>query len=166
MVYYGNQRSLEYDFVVQPGADPRAIRLQFRGGARASVTAEGDLALDLDGQRILQKKPAVYQDAAGVRRQVAGRYALVGRNEVAFRLGDYDHTRTLVIDPVLVYCTYMGGSGADQITAIKLTSQGRLYIAGSTTNGDLQAINGAYDNNNDGLTDIFLAIVNTATADR
>ncbi|HXB69212.1 MAG TPA: SBBP repeat-containing protein [Candidatus Acidoferrales bacterium] len=173
VVYYGNQRSLEYDFVVQPGADPRAIRLQFRGGAKAAdakvkvnVTAEGDLALDLNGQRILQKKPLVYQDTAGGRRLVAGRYALVGRNEVALRLGDYDRTRTLVIDPVLVYCTYLGSSGADQITAMKLDSKGLLYITGSTTTGEIPFVNGAYNNNNAGLTDIFLAIVNTATADR
>lgn len=165
VVYYGNQRSLEYDFVLQPGADPRAIRLRFRGTVKASVTAEGDLALDLKGQRILQKKPVVYQDTAGVRHEVAGRYALVGRNEVAFRLGDYDRSQRLVIDPVLVYCTYMGSSGADQITAIKLTSQGLLYITGSTTTGEMPYINGAYDNFNDGMTDIFLAIMNTATAD-
>jgi hypothetical protein len=165
VVYYGSQGSLEYDFVVQPGADPRAIRLKFRGGAKASVTAEGDLALDLNGQRILQKKPVIYQDTAGARRRVAGRYALVGRNEVAFRLGDYDRSRTLVIDPVLVYCSYLGSSGADQITAMKLDSKGLLYITGSTTTGEIPFINGAYNNNNAGLTDIFLAIVNTATAD-
>ena len=165
VVYYGSHGSLEYDFVVQPGADPRAIRLKFRGGAKASVTAEGDLALDLNGQRILQKKPVIYQDTAGAGRRVAGRYALVGRNEVAFRLGDYDRSRTLVIDPVLVYCTYVGSSGADQIAAMKLDSKGLLYITGSTTTGEMPFVNGAYNNNNSGLTDIFLAIVNTATAD-
>ena len=169
VVYYGNQSSLEYDFIVQPGADPRAIRLKFRGGvkagAKATVTAEGDLALDLNGQRILQKKPLVYQDTAGVRRQVSGRYALVGRNEVAFHLGDYDRSRTLVIDPALVYCSYLGSSGADQITAMKLDSKGLLYITGSTTTGEMPFVNGAYNNLNAGLTDIFLAIVNTATAD-
>lgn len=166
VVYYGNQNTLEYDFVVQPGADPRAIRLKFNGGAAASVTAEGDLALDVAGQRILQKKPVVYQeDAADGRREVAGRYAMVGRNEVALRIGDYDRTRTLVIDPVLVYCTYLGSSGADQITAVKLTSKGMLYITGSTSTGEIPYIDGAYNNNNAGMIDVFLAIVNTATAD-
>ena len=166
LVYYGNQNSLEYDFVVQPGANPRAIRLQFGGGAKASVTADGDLALDVAGQRILQKKPVVYQDIAGLRRQVAGRYAMVGHNEVVFRLGDYDRTQNLVIDPALVYCTYIGGSGADQITAMKLNAHGMLYITGSTTTGEIPYIDGAYNNNNAGLTDCFLAIVNAATADR
>ena len=166
VVYYGNQNALEYDFVVRPGADARAIRLKFEGGAKASVTAEGDLALDVAGQRILQKKPVVYQDGAGGRREVAGRYAMVGRNQVALRIGDYDRTRTLVIDPVLVYCTYLGGSGADQITAVKLNSKGMLYITGSTTTGEIPYIDGAYDNNNAGQTDIFLAIMNTTTADR
>ena len=164
VVYYGSQGSLEYDFVVQPGSDPRAIRLQF-GGAKARVTAEGDLALELHGTQILQRKPAIYQDTPGGRRQVEGRYTLVGRNEVAFRLGGYDRTRTLVIDPVLVYCTYMGSSGADQINATKLTSNGLLYIVGSTTTGEMPYINGAYDNNNAGQEDVFLAIMNTRSAD-
>jgi hypothetical protein len=167
VVYYGNQGSLEYDFVVQPGADPRAIRMKFRGGAKAVITAEGDLALEFDGRRILQKKPVVYQQVdSGSRREVAGRYRLLGRNQVGLRLADYDRTRTLVIDPVLVYCTYMGSSGADQITAIKLDSKGRLYITGSTTTSEMQAINGAYSNNSLGLTDIFVAIIDTTAADQ
>ncbi len=180
VVYYGNQGSLEYDFVVQPGADPRAIRIQFRGGAKASITAEGDLALEFEGRRILQKRPVIYQPAlyqggagnlAGgnlttSRREVAGRYTLLGSNQVGLRLANYDRTRTLVIDPVLVYCTYMGGSGADQITAIKLDSKGLLYITGSTTTSEMQAVNGAYSNNSFGLTDIFIAIIDTTAADQ
>src|SRR5262249_30513157 len=128
-------------------------------------TSEGDLALDINGQRILQKKPVVYQENASTRRHVEGRYKLVARNEVAFSLGEYDHSQTLVIDPVLVYCTYMGSSGADQITAIKLTSNGMLYITGSTTTGEMPYVDGAYDNFNTGMADVFLAIMNTATAD-
>jgi len=164
VVYYGSHGSLEYDFVVQPGADPRAIRLQFRGSAEASVTADGDLALDFEGQRILQKKPVIYQETAGLRHPVAGRYAMVGRNEVTVKLGDYDRSRTLVIDPVVTYCTYMGSSGVDQITAMKLTANGRLYITGWTSTGEMPYIDGAYDNFNTGLIDVFLAIVDTTAA--
>jgi len=168
VVYYGNQGSLEYDFVVRPGADPRAIRMKFRGGAKAVITAEGDLALEFEGRRILQKKPVIYQEAASGtgRREVAGRYTLLGRNQVGLRLADYDRTRTLVIDPVLVYCTYMGGSGADQITAIKLGSTGLLYITGSTTTLDLPTINGAFSDHSFGLGDIFIAIIDTTAADQ
>lgn len=169
VVYYGNQGSLEYDFVLQPGADPRSIRMKFRGGVKAVITAEGDLALEFDGRRILQKKPVIYQPPGNLsgtsRREVAGRYTLLGRNQVGLRLADYDRTRTLVIDPILVFCTYMGSSGADQIKAIKLDSKGRLYITGSTTTSEMQAINGAYSNNNLGLTDIFIAILDTTAAD-
>jgi hypothetical protein len=175
VVYYGNQGSLEYDFVVRPGADPRAIRMKFRGGAKAVITAEGDLALEFNGRRILQKKPVIYQEGdgnlsarslSGSRREVAGRYILLGRNHVGLRLADYDRTRSLVIDPVLVYGAYRGSSGADQITAIKLDSKGRLYITGSTTTGEMPAINGAYSNNSFGLADIFIAIIDTTAADQ
>jgi hypothetical protein len=69
-----------------------------------------------------------------------------------------------VIDPVLVYSTYLGGTAADQINAVQLDSHGRLYIVGQTPTQDIQAINGAYNNNNAGLTDIFLAIVDTTQA--
>jgi Beta-propeller repeat len=175
VVYYGNQGSLEYDFVLQPGADPRAIRMKFRGGVKAVITAEGDLALEFGGRRILQKKPVIYQpamdrnatgDLSGTsRREVAGRYTLLGRNQVGLRLADYDRTRTLVIDPILVFCTYMGGSGAEQITAIKLDSKGRLYITGSTTTAGLPTINGAYSDHILGLTNIFIAILDTTAAD-
>src|SRR5207247_7895501 len=114
--------------VLQPGADPNAIRMKFRGATRVSITGEGDLAVESSAGRILQRKPIVYQtdrdtdrDAAGIsagtagRHRIAGRYIMLAHNVVGFRLARYDRTRPLVIDPILVYCTYLGSSGADQI---------------------------------------------------
>ena len=86
---------------------------------------------------------------------------MVGRNTVAVRLDRYDRKRRLVIDPVLSYVTYMGGTQNDQINAMKLGPNNRLYIAGQTDNADLPYIDGAFNNNTSGLTDIFIAIVDT-----
>ena len=164
VVYYGNQNQLEFDFIVQPGADPNAIRMQFHGASRVSISPEGDLLVDSGGSRIVQKRPLIYQDGAGsqARREINGRYALVGRNTVALKLGEYDRTRTLVIDPVINYLTYLGGTGGDRINAVKLGQDGRLYIIGQTDSGQLSAADGAFKLANTGLTDGFLAILDVA----
>jgi len=165
VVYYGNQNQLEYDFVLQPGADPRAIRMKFRGAPSGpgalTISAEGDLVLETSGSRIVQKKPLIYQEdpRTSARLEIAGRYVMVSPNVVGLRVDHYDRGRALVIDPALVYCTYLGGSGTDQINAVKFGPNQTLYIAGQTDSQQIPAINGAYDNNNAGLTDIFLAIV-------
>jgi hypothetical protein len=159
-VYYGNQNQLEYDFVVSPGADPRAIRLQFAGADRVHITPEGDLSVEANGVPLLQKKPRVYQEG----REIPARYVLRGRDQASIELGRYDRSKQLVIDPILVYCTYFGTSGNDQITAMKMGPKGQLYITGWTTSPDFQYIDGAYNNLSAGLTDIFIAIVDTNNA--
>ena len=163
VIYYGNQGQLEYDLVLQPGADPRAIHIRFRGTANASISPEGDLVLDSGSDRMLQKKPVVYQEdpLSSVRHEVRGRYVMLARNLVGLRVEGYDRRRPLVIDPTLVYCTYMGGTGTDRVTAAKLTADGKLYITGSTDSGQMPYIDGAYDNFNDGLVDIFVTILDT-----
>ncbi len=157
VVYYGTQNQIEYDFVLAPGSNPDAIRMKFSGDVRVRITPEGDISLESGGAQVLQKAPAIFQD----QRRIQGRYTLLARNEVGFRLARYDRSRTLTIDPVLVYCTYMGSSGYDQITAAKMGPNGRLYVTGSTNTGEMPYIDGAYNNYTAGLTDIFLAIIDT-----
>ena len=155
-VYYGNQGRLEYDFVVAPGADARSIRMRFRGADRLRLTPEGDLEVEAGGATLVEKRPAVRQGDA----PVAGRYVLLSRNVAAFRVGRYDRRRPLVIDPLLVYSTYMGGSADDQINCVKFGPNGTLYVAGYTNNSDMPYINGAYSNASVGTTNIFVAILN------
>jgi hypothetical protein len=163
VVYYGRQNQLEFDFVLQPGADPHAIRLRFQGARHLSLTSDGDLAFEFGNGRMLQKKPLIYQEdpLTSTRREIRGRYVMVARNVVGLRVEDYDRKRPLVIDPTLMYCSYLGGSGSDQINAVEVDSQGHLYVAGSTTTGDLLATNDAYSTTLSSLTSIFVAIIDT-----
>jgi hypothetical protein len=112
-VFYGNQGQLEYDFVVVPGANPAAIRLRYEGAGKVRINEQGDLVLKLAGGELRQHRPHTYQEVNGERRTVISRYVLRGRNQVGIAVADYDTTKPLIIDPVLVYSTYLGGSGQE-----------------------------------------------------
>jgi hypothetical protein len=137
VVFYGNQRRLEYDVVVAPGHDPNAVRFRFDGAVGLRVAGNGELVLSTPAGKMRQRRPIVYQDAAGVRKTIGGRYVLKGRKEVGFEVSRYDTTKPLVIDPILEYSTYAGGTGRDVPFAIALDSAGNAYIAGSTSSTDL-----------------------------
>ncbi len=136
LVFYGQQGRLEYDFIVQPGADPRVIGLDFAGAERMQIEANGDLTLHTGAGAVRQHKPVVYQERDGQRHSIAGAYVRTGADEIGFAVGDYDHSRPLVIDPVLTYSTYFGGSGFDFGNAIALDAAGNIYVAGGTTSAN------------------------------
>src|SRR5437870_4617280 len=96
LVYYGNQRQLEYDFVVRPGADPRTISLGFQGIKTASLLQTGDVAVELDGGKITLNKPGVYQMIRGKRRNVDGRYTFHGSQAIGIEVGLYDRNQPLI----------------------------------------------------------------------
>jgi hypothetical protein len=155
MVYYGTGRQLEYDFVVAPGADPDRIRLRFDGARKIRMEDNGDLILRVGQTQVRQVRPVVYQEVASARVPVEGRYRVHGR-EVSFELGDYDPTRPLVIDPVLVYSTYLTGGAYDEIIGIGTNSQGHIVVAGNTTSPALPTTEGAFRNERTGGTDVFV----------
>lgn len=137
LVYYGNQRRLEYDLVVAPGADTKAIRLNFDGADEMNVEADGSLRFKLKGGEVTQPAPVIYQkDESGERQTIAGHYARKG-DEVTFEISDYDHSRELVIDPQLLYGTFYGGSNGDTGKDIAVDGNGNAYIAGNTFSPDL-----------------------------
>jgi len=133
LVYYGNQRQLEYDFIVAPGADPKRITLGFDGAQRLEIDAEGALVLHAAGGTVRQRKPVMYQETVGVRTPIEGGYVLKGANRVGFEVAAYDSARPLMIDPVLIYSTYLGGSGSDVSLGIAVDAAGAAYVTGATT---------------------------------
>lgn len=139
LVYYGNQRQLEYDFLVAPGKDPGQIRLSFRGAQRVEVDHNGDLLLHTPNGVVRQQRPALYQTRNGQRQTVAGSYQLLtgarktdGAALVGFKVAKYDATRPLVIDPVLTYSTYLGGVFDDEALTVCTDKFGCAYVAGCT----------------------------------
>ena len=149
LVFYGNQRQLEYDFVLAPGAAPDAIRLAVEGADRTSVDEKtGDLVLAAAGQEIRFHKPVVYQPETGdvARQEVAGRFH-VNKNHVTFELAAYDHARPLVVDPVLAYSTFLGGSSFDYAQAVTTDKQGNAYFGGITCSTNFPTTAGSYSPN-------------------
>jgi hypothetical protein len=141
LAFYGNQGLLEYDFVVSPGANPKAIRLQFDGVNGMHLDSAGDLVLSAANGEIRQHKPIVYQQGAGGRQIVEGRYVIQAHGRVAFEIAGYDSRKPLVIDPTLSFGTYLGSPGNDifgisaaastaTYPAVAVDSQGNVYVAG------------------------------------
>ena len=143
LVYYGQQRQLEYDFVVAPGADPDQITLGFTGANDIEIDAQGDLVLHTAAGEVRQHKPIVYQETDGIRRQIEGRYVRNGETGVGFKVAEYDRARPLVIDPVLVYSTYLGGSDRESAAGIALDNDGNVYVTGVTQSSDFPTTPGA-----------------------
>ena len=165
LIYYGNQRQLEYDFVVAPGVDYKSIALHFAGADEVEVDAQGDLVLHTAGEQIRLRKPLIYQETDGVRQEVDGGYVLQGEQKVGFQVAAYDLSKPLVIDPVLVYSTYLGGSAFDQGVSIAVDSAGNAYVTGFTesfdfpTAGSLQAnCGGGFG----GRRDVFVTKLNAS----
>ena len=151
LVYYGTQRQLEYDFVLAPGADPRVIQLAIEGPKKLHIDAQGELVARIKGGEVRLKKPVAYQDVDSRKQTVAADYVLRRDGAVTFQLGKYDPSRTLVIDPILSYSTYLGGSNIDGANAIAVAPDKTAFITGGTYSLDfptahpLQANHGGPD---------------------
>ncbi len=151
VVYYGKDRSVEHDFLVAPGADPSHIRLHFTG-AKPALSRAGDLILT---DELTQHKPVATQDG----RRIEARYAIEG-DEVRIVLGAYDRARPLLIDPVLVYSTLLGGSDGDVVRAVTTAPDGSVWVAGSTVSQNFPLVGGPVKDAPVGATDIFVAKLN------
>ncbi len=133
LVWYGTQTKMEYDFVVKPGSEVARIRLRFDGDEKMRIDEKGDLILVSNGEEIVQSAPKVYQDGAAV----SGKYVMKNTDEIGFEVGDYDHSKPLVIDPILIYSSYIGGDGADLGFSVAADANGNAYIAGETSSSEV-----------------------------
>jgi hypothetical protein len=143
LVYYGSRGRLEFDFRLSPGADARAIQFRFKGGGSLGLNRNGDLVVKTGNGPISFRKPSIYQLAGGGgRRWVKGSFRISADNIIRFAVGPYDHTKPLIIDPILNYSTYFGNGSAAQAIAVDPT--GEAYVTGwadtgmPTTTGSLQ----------------------------
>ncbi|MGA9751410.1 MAG: PKD domain-containing protein [Acidobacteriota bacterium] len=149
LAFYGTQGQVEFDFILKPGAKPEDVSLDISGASGLSVGPEGDLALATSGGELQLMRPAVFQERNGQRTPVEGRFVLKG-TRVGIALGPYDPMSPVVVDPVLVYSTYLGGSGNDIALHVFVSAAGEAYLAGFTLSADFPALGALH-----GTTDAY-----------
>jgi hypothetical protein len=168
MMYYGNQGQLEYDFVVAPGADPEVIGLDFAGVKGVAIDDSGELVIKIGDSEIRQLRPVAYQEVEGQRQEIASQFIIGEGGQVKFSLGQYDAGKPLVIDPVLVYSTYLGGTFSDSAYGIVVDASGNAYLTGTTYSTNFPITSGAFQTrtvgigNNFAQTDAFVTKLNSA----
>jgi len=152
LVVYGKTQQVEYDWVVAPGANPRAIQFSFAGASRLRIDGSGDLVIDTPAGEVRHRKPYIYQEMDGGVRRIDGGFVL-SRGEVRFRVGEYDARLPLIIDPQLIFWTGFGGSGAsvdlpqahyqysDIGTNIAIDRAGSIYVSGTAFSTDFPQVN-------------------------
>ncbi len=157
LIYYGNQGQLEYDFRLAPAADPNQIALTF-DGATTRIDA-GDLVLSTERGEVRFHAPHVYQQAKGAAQEIAGSFRQIAEHKVGFTVGAYDRSRELVIDPVLSYSTYLGGSGNESSVHVAIGPDNNIYLAGSTMSSDFP-LSSAFQGTIAGAQNLFIAEIN------
>ena len=143
LVYYGNQRKLEYDFIVQPGADYKQIQMNFSGADKLSLDNKGNLVMATPTGNVIQYAPIIYQVIDGERKPVEGNYVLQDEARVSFQVAQYDAEKELVIDPILVYSTYLGGENFDSGYGMDVDEFGNVYVTGKVQSIDFPEVNSA-----------------------
>lgn len=145
VVYYGAGQSLEYDFELAPGADPAQIRMRFSGAREVRLTTDGSLALTMGAGEIVQKAPVTFQrKASGEIATVASHYVANADGSYSIRLGEYDASRTLVIDPQMLFSAYLAGLGSEAPVAIGRDKNNSIYVTGQTSSDDFPLVGEAY----------------------
>jgi hypothetical protein len=132
LVYHSSGQNLEYDFELGPHADPQSIEMEFEGVDRMELDTSGEITMKTGSSTFMLHKPAVYQIEAGQRKYVQGDFEFRGARKVGLRLKTYDPSKSTVIDPVLLYSSYLGGSGDDWASGVALDSNGNIYLSGGT----------------------------------
>jgi len=156
--YYGNGHQMEYDFLVAPGADYSQIQIRYDGAKSMSINISGELVIETDCGMVIERRPVVYQTNGSAKRELNGQYVLIDGNRFSFKLADgfYNRDLALVIDPALVYSTFLGGDSSTEAgQGIAIDSAGNAYVTGETSSVDFPTEN-PYDNTRGGFVDAFV----------
>ena len=160
VVYYGDNRRLKYDILLAPGSDPNIVKIRYDGIEELKIDRDGNLVFNLTGGSIVQPKPVIYQAVKDKRRYVTGNYVIDSKNQVGFRLGSYDKTSPLVIDPVLIFATYLGGSGTEEGVGVATDFEGNAYIVGTTSSLNFPIKAGGFQTTKAAGKDVFVTKLN------
>ena len=162
LVYYGNHEQLEYDYLISAGANPSQVRWRLDGPRTIRLSQSGDLIMDVKGSEFYLRKPLAYQNGKIGKQWVQARYALYASNLVGFEVGPYDHRQPLIIDPVLTYSTYLGGSGGDTGAAVTVDASGNMYLVGTTSSLDFPTTSGVVQSTLSGQSNVFVTKLTAA----
>lgn len=160
LVYRGEQGRLEYDLELAPGADASRIKLDIEGARTLAFDAAHNLVISTATGDVVQHAPLIYQTIEGHRRPVAGNYVLQDAHTVAFKVGTHDKSRALVIDPLLTYASYLGGTSGDTGVSIAVDqNDGSAWVTGTTNSIDFPVTSDALQSSNFGSPDVFITKV-------
>lgn len=162
VAFYGTQRALEYDFVVAPGSDPAQLAVTIEGADKLELTPNGDLLLHVGTATVMQRAPVSFQDEGRSQRRVQSRYVLKGGHQIGFAVDEYDRAQALVIDPVIDYSTFLGGTGSDEGFAIAVDNVGNAYLTGTTYSNNFNTFAPLQTLNRGGKFDAFVTKLNAA----
>lgn len=162
MICYSHQSEVEFDFVLAPGADPNAIALDFSSADHLQLDNEGQLHISIGAESLTLKAPSIYQKKAGEMLPVSGHYVFKDQHQIGFQIATFDPSLALVIDPVLVYSTYLGGSLDEAVLDIDVDDIGNFYVMGGTRSVDFPTVSPLQGDQPN--TDVFVSKFDTAGA--
>ena len=158
--YNGSTGTLKREFVVAPGTNPSVINLHYDGADSITLGNNGALLIT-SGNSTLAESPIVsYQVINGAKVPVQASYQFVGNNEVTFNIGSYDPSYPLVIDPALVFATYLSGTYENEGLGITVDSSGNIYVTGTTASSNFPTTVGSYNQTFGGGQDVFVTKLN------
>lgn len=160
LVFYSTlEGKLEYDFVVSQEADPAKIKILFTNLEKLELEKNGDLSLYIQKSRIQQTRPRIYQEIEGIKKEIEGQYILNGNN-IGFKISSYDVSKALIIDPEIIYASYLGGLSEEQGGKIAVDKTGNLYLTGSTFSLNFPVAGSPVQPSLDGSADAFITKIN------